>query len=512
MSDKAQITLQFPMAGLDEAGPYRQQPPFGTVSALNVRPPDVYEARRRGGSRPGLSTVDVDETILAPSGNPTVDVNSVTYMDEDVEGNDIRVTEVVRIRSSEHRYVTSVEWAQKLYIAVPENMKVYDPLAEGNKVTDWEAEIDPDTSPEDTKGEVPEDCFLIARYRDRIFLAGDPPHMWYASRTANPLDWDYGQEDPGRAVAGMNSEAGTVGEPITAMFAYGDSYLVFGCANALWRMRGDPAFGGRIDNISRTVGIVGPHAWTYGPAGELYFLSANGLMMLPPGLDGIPQPISQMRLPKQLKGIDPSTNRFVLAYDTLAHGLHIFVTNDIDSDDDVAFWYDFGGESFWPVQNRTINNERPISRGFVDSEEEGRKAIFGTVGGPVVAYDSGILDDAEDPNPRLASHVTYGPVMLGGSDYRDGMVSELIGVLADDSNSVRWKIFVGDSAEEAAKKAIANSGEFASGTWSSGLNYKSRVRARGKAFCLRVESRFNRSWALENIHAVVRNLGAMRKY
>lgn len=508
------ITLQFPLAGLDRSGSYRSSPPYGTVSAMNVRPPDVYEARRRGGSRPGVVAVSADKTIGVPGTGSVVELNSVTYADEDTITGDIEhVTELVALTSSTHRYLTSAEWGQKLFIAIPDGPKVYDPLDGTGTVETYEAEIDPEVSPEATKGEVPVDCPLIARYRDRIFMAGDPGYMWYASRTANPYDWDYGQTDPGRAVSGLNSEAGTVGDPITAMFAHGDSYLAFGCVNAIWVMRGDPAYGGRIDNVSRTVGILGPHAWTHGPGGMLYFLSHNGLMSLPPGLGGVPQPVSQFRLPQEMKGVDPNDYRIALAYDALAHGLHLYCTHDTEASKDIRYWYDFGHESFWPFD--TI--ERVISRGYQDTADRGRQAVLGcttsTGLGPIISFESGVLEGESD-NPRMSSHVVYGPVMLGGSEYVDGMVVELIGTLAQDSGNVRWKLYVGETPERAASLASANSTPFASGTWSAGttgLNYTERPRARGGAFALRLESMTNSSWAMESVHAKVRNLGAKRK-
>ncbi|MBE7558228.1 hypothetical protein HS125_04510 [bacterium] len=94
-------------------------------------------------------------------------------------------------------------------------------------------------------GQVPGGCGLLAVYRDRLVLARD--HAWYMTRQGDPYDLDYAGADAGdaqRPVAGPASDAGTLGQEITALMPHSDDYMLVGCENSLWVMRGDPAAGG----------------------------------------------------------------------------------------------------------------------------------------------------------------------------------------------------------------------------------------------------------------------------
>lgn len=194
--------------------------------------------------------------------------------------------------------------------------KIVDPSAE--TVTLWRAAAE--------KGQTPNDCPIVCRYRDRMVLAGGG--VWYMSRAADPLDWDYGADtaDPLRAVSGANAEAGQVPAPITAVAPWLDDYLVFGCRSSLWVMRGDPVYGGLIHNLSHNVGIIDRAAWCWGPSGELLFLSADGIYRLPPGAEGNPEPVSRTRLPDELRDINTDLYEVTLVYDVAEHGVHVFVT------------------------------------------------------------------------------------------------------------------------------------------------------------------------------------------
>lgn len=54
MSAPEPISLPFPVLGLDKRSSIRDEPPFTTSKAVNVRPVDQAEGRHRGGTRPGF--------------------------------------------------------------------------------------------------------------------------------------------------------------------------------------------------------------------------------------------------------------------------------------------------------------------------------------------------------------------------------------------------------------------------------------------------------------------------
>lgn len=53
-SNKKQFEAHFPFGGLDASTTVQTQPPYTTPDCLNVRPTDVFNHRRRGGTRPGF--------------------------------------------------------------------------------------------------------------------------------------------------------------------------------------------------------------------------------------------------------------------------------------------------------------------------------------------------------------------------------------------------------------------------------------------------------------------------
>jgi len=70
MPAKGLTNIVFPVGGLDRRFGFQRQPPYTCADALNVRPDDVLERRRRGGSRPGLAKCF--STRLGVDGNRAV--------------------------------------------------------------------------------------------------------------------------------------------------------------------------------------------------------------------------------------------------------------------------------------------------------------------------------------------------------------------------------------------------------------------------------------------------------
>jgi hypothetical protein len=127
---------------------------------------------------------------------------------------------------------------------------------------------------------------IITLYRGRVVLSGieDDPQNWFMSKSGDPLDWDYFATPSATiAIAGNNSDAGLVGDRITCLAPFGDDLMVMGGDHTLWIMRGDPADGGRIDNLSQQVGIIGPDAVALDALGTMYFFGNGVLWRLPKG-------------------------------------------------------------------------------------------------------------------------------------------------------------------------------------------------------------------------------------
>jgi len=417
--------------------------------------------------------------------------------------------------TSGHLSLSGVAGTGNCTFRVERAPKVYSPIT--NTIALLEA----------TDGQVPSGNPLIARFRDRIVLAGadNAPHVWYMSRQADPTDWDYAEDDSQGAVAGTSSPAGVPGQPITALVASSDDYLIIGCTNSLWVMRGDPKYGGgELDNLSQTVGIVGANAWAIGPASECIFLSQDGIYIVPPGASGYPVSVSRELLPEELKNINNDYTNVMMEYDAKDKGIHIYLTPE-DTNERVHWWMDWERKTFWPVQLQGDHEPFAIARMLAQSAED-TGVVLGCRDGYIRRYSSlNITDGGND----IETYLVLGPIPLG-DDYNAGRMRQLIGAMAEDSGDVTWMICSGDTYEEtldliadagieyfvdasgnffvdaSGNFFVADSGSApdATGTWNNGLNHTVRPAGRGNAFAIKIVGGTDR-WALERITAT-RNL------
>ena len=355
-----------------------------------------------------------------------------------------------------------------------------------------------------TAGLVPRGCPLICRYLDRLVLAGasDANHVWYASRQGDVTDWDYAQTDSQRAVAGTASAAGIPGTAITALVPHSDDYLIIGCYDSIWRMRGDPAYGRGLDALSRVVGILGGRSWCLGPEGELIFLSPLGLYILPAGGDAAPIPISRKSLPKEFIGIDPQTIIASLEYDVRNNGIFIFLTPISENEERVHWWLDWETKTFWPFS--MYKDHEPIATcNLVSSAAEDSGVILLCRDGELRRFDT----VAEyDEGRSFASHIDIGPIALA-RDGSSGMLFSVDASMGEGSGDVTWGVYPALTFEAAASAGTASE----TGTWVAGLNARVRPVGRGQAFKLRITgSSANRKWSMEQIVISVKESGQRR--
>ena len=355
-----------------------------------------------------------------------------------------------------------------------------------------------------TAGQVPTGCQLCCIYRNRLVLGGAPiaPHVWYMSRQGTLTDWDYAAsaDDAQRAVAGTNTDTGSIEAPLTALIPFSDDYLIYACDTQLWILRGDPAYQGGIDNLSKSVGIVDKQAWCRGPAGELVLLSRDGLYGLAPGGGAYPQQISRERLPRELLDFDNTMYTIQLEYDPRERGVHVYLTPQ-QTKGQYHWFFDWQTKSFWPAKLAGVHEPTAL-RYHTSQSAEDSAMLLGCRDGYIRRYR---FSHERDDGTAIASHVFLGPLRIA-SDHNDGVLNELIAALAKGSGAVAWALHVGDTAEAAFHAAA-----FSSGFWSrEGLNYKARPRARGQAAFLKLSNNANRAWTLERLTAVMEERGRQR--
>ena len=440
----------------------------------------------------------VPETVALPSNTFLVASAGGDIYNEGFDNSMTVVTPASGLDVRSDVSLAGVQIGQKLYIGdydlddtrVP---KIYDPLL--GTLTNITA----------SAGTVPKGCPCIARFRNRLVLAGEAsaPHVWYMARQDDPTDWDYAEDDAQAAVAGTSSEAGVPGEAIRALVSHSDDHLIMGCENSLWIMRGDPAAGGSLDNLSLTIGIVGPQAWTIGPSGELIFLSHDGIYILAPGGTSYPISVSRQMLPQELLSTNALTSDVMMEYDVRDRGVHIYIVPKTPNDA-VHWWMDWERKTFWPITlpgGATAGDHEPtaICR-HTSSITNSSGVILGGRDGYLRKFNSFL---SEDEGTAFDSYVVLGPLPLG-NDVFEGKLVEIMSVLDDKSNDVTWEITPGDTYEGAVSGTAIDSG-----TWTKGSNYSQRPGGRGMAFTLKLTGG-GKQWAVERMTAIIQLAGKQR--
>lgn len=354
-----------------------------------------------------------------------------------------------------------------------------------------------------SKGVTPAGARLVTLYRDRIVYAGSDnfPHLWWMSRQGDPDDWDFSQEDSGAAVFAQASVGGQLADPVTAMIPHSDECLIIGSYNSLWILRGDPGYGGSVDQLSRKIGIVGQNAWCRTPDDMVVFLSHDGVYVIPAGCSGFPSSISRERLPDELICKSTNTDAISLEYDSIFRGVHISLTRR-DGGTGNHWWFDWESKSFWRVSLHEdhepfSSHERVLWGGCPSS-------LMGCRDGYIREFDRDTHTD--DGEHEIESYIDFGPFMLDRGGFNEGILAELRATLGHSSGAVDWEVRAGDGGETAFLAAVRESG-----TWGRhGLNYNSLPRVRGVAAIVRVKNSEKVRWVLERVTGIIQGVGKRR--
>lgn len=528
-----------PAGGLYKRRSYQDHPPFTTPDCSNVWLDDTIDGRERVGSRSGF-------TKLADAPNDGIDkircLTSVSWLTSDTPA--VRKNTIVAVEGTNiiYSHDNGANWANATgvtdvdapveygpLVACALHQKVY--IGDSNAAGTGQCKVlDPSTGAatqlsSGATGTTPLNCNIAIRYRDRLLLTGQTyvnttsgieasGHQWHMSRSGAPRDWDYTQTDVLSAVAGFNASAGALAEPIHAAIPHGDDCIIFGCSDSIWTLRSDPNFGGSLDNLSERTGIVGRNAWCRSPEGWLFFLTQDGVMVMPPGCGDAPRSISRERLPSDLMfvdAMDPLDKWVSMAYDAKLRGVHLWVTDHSDGADSTHYWLDTkqvlthdGGNvaSFWPVSLGDTNDD-PYSAHAYEGIGSTTKSdvILGTRDG-----DFNVLDSSVALESGATSYVDIGPLSTTArrGSYLSGRLDQLNAVLANTSGTVTYEIRTGESPEAACDGAIVRSG-----TWTK-QHSLIRPRIRGPYFVIRLKGDASVEWAFENITALTEERGKMR--
>ncbi len=521
----------FPLAGISLLKGFEDQTPvplgsegeYGHTArvGINVRSCEPATQRLRGGSRPGLSRYIADPVVRGWIIQALEAV--VNIVDEEVMvqlSQAGRVVTLIAVSQGNVYYVSAggTEWTQAtnetgdtppliytgvihttvmnraIWFADGVNWVYFD--ASDYTVKRWAATAG--SLPVDTDGNRPR---LICTWRGRMVMAGvlNDPQMWYMSRTSVPTDFNYFPEEtsPDQPVAGNNSPLGLIGDVVTALIPYNDDILIVGGDHNIYMFNGDPMAGGQIDLLSDSMGIAWGQAWCKDPSGNLYFFSnRTGIYTMVPGSQ--PIRISQ-QVEQLLLDVDTGTNVIRMMWNDRFQGLHVFITPAISAQATTHLFWEQRTNAWWQDVFANKRHNPVASCVFDGNLTNDRVALIGSWDGYVRAFDHTAEDD---DGSLIVSEVLIGPLVSKNLD--ELLLKDLQAVLGETSGDVTYEVFSGKTAEAALSRASVGSG-----TWGSGRNLLSLVRAAGHALYVRVTS--TNRWSLETIRARFAGTGAVRR-
>lgn len=362
----------------------------------------------------------------------------------------------------------------------------------------------------ETYGAMPEKAYLGCLYRGRTVLSGNPnyPYQWYMARQANPWDWVYAANDAQSPVAGQDSDAGELGDIVKSLIPYRDEYLIIGCANSIWVLKGDPAEGGSMQEVDLTKGIFGALSWCFDPNGNLYFASNDGIYVLPFGFGPIVN-LSGLVLPNMMGdlNVQPDTHRILMGYDKEFQGILITITKLSDGTN-YNFYYDLKTQGFFP-------EVYPFSGGVysmfqydaVDRESSG--LLLGSTDGYIRVHDEAAKNDETTTTTQLINGYVTLPVISSEDDNNKiKLVSESVtlaggasGGTFGDSDGVVMEIHTADDAETLIENIEGGATPIHSTSITgSGKANRIRNRATGHSVALRFKNATaNQTFAIEKV-------------
>jgi hypothetical protein len=229
------------------------------------------------------------------------------------------------------------------------------------------------------------------------------------------------------------------------------------------------------------------------------------LYSISPGSGAYPQPISRDALPEELIDIDTSENTVIMCYDGHHGGVHLNVT-PVDGSTGTHWWIQLSGQSgnsekgYWPVVLSDLHQPTSMLSYAADPSSENR-VFLGCTDGYIREYDD---ETVTDDGVAFDSFVFVGPIRMGGDDYKQGMIAEILGTTAENSDDVAWSIYAAKGCEEVCNESYPK----CSGSWQGGRSRNSHPRVSGGAMMLKVSS--GGRWALERVTADIRPRGKQR--
>jgi len=166
------------------------------------------------------------------------------------------------------------------------------------------------------------------------------------------------------------------------------------------------------------------------------------------------------------------------------------------------FWFDWQDKSFWPFDLQE-DHEPFVLLVSRDVRTDPNVVYYGSRDGYVRRFRR---QHETDEGYEIVSYVAYGPIRLGGDQFRDGMLVDFSATVGEESGRVTWWLYLGDNDEAAVKASVS-----VTGTLAPGRNYTVRPRRKAGSLMLMIgNGEADRAWQIEGIVARIKPLARQR--
>jgi len=363
-------------------------------------------------------------------------------------------------------------------------------------------------------GELPTSATLIALYRGRLIVNDNHnPHAWKMLKVGDPWKalYDFTNDGDLSAVSHANNKVGLLGDILTALISYKDDLFIFGCANSVWALIGDPLASGQLAEITHATGIWGSRSWCFDGDSNLYFLGEHGIYRMPIGETvGPPENISKLRLPNLISDLDldKSLHRVVLGFDPESHGINIYKTT-LDGGSNTNYFFSLFTQGFYP---ETYPDSCGVFSAYYypATDDTYKKYLVGCADGYIREFDSATKNDATTSSTTAIDSYFATVGQLAEDEDFEGKLNWLTAITSGgaangnfgDTDTIDYSLFSADDAETVLEDIIDGATAFTTGTWTGpGKANKVRVRMRGAWYGLKVQNdTASETWGLNKIY------------
>jgi hypothetical protein len=276
-----------------------------------------------------------------------------------------------------------------------------------------------------------------------------------------------------------------------AMIPYKDIYLIWGCANEMWLLQGDPLMGGVNRCLSKATGIFSPTSYCWDDKNNLYFLGNDGVYALSSDAIVSAQPPTNITIDRNPKlvtslQLNRRTDRVAMGYDKKRYGILISVTQQ-DGQWATSWWLDLRTNGLFPMQWQSGHDA--ASMHYFDAyDDASRGLLLGGYDGYIRMEDETAKNDenaATNSFSAISSRVALGPIVQTGEPREKVGITETSLVLGDSSDGVTIEYHTADSADTVVNNVLIQEAPFLSKAL-TGAGLKSSVidRVSGRAVAI----------------------------